>query len=67
MECDANSDDCIPLCTVCTRQLRGPEESGNVEEPFNCALCFGVLDEKFADEVVAEVRYSFKHCITFAH
>ncbi|VIO93453.1 Uncharacterized protein BM_BM6653 [Brugia malayi] len=57
MGCDASSDDRIPLCTLCTRQLRGPEESGNVEKPFNCALCFGVLDEKFADEVVAEKIY----------
>ncbi|VDK79922.1 unnamed protein product [Litomosoides sigmodontis] len=56
MRCDTSCDSCIPLCTVCTRQLRGPEESGNVKEPFNCALCFGVLDEKFADEVVAEVK-----------
>lgn len=56
MGCDASSDDRIPLCTLCTRQLRGPEESGNVEKPFNCALCFGVLDEKFADEVVAEAK-----------
>ncbi|VDO70900.1 unnamed protein product [Onchocerca flexuosa] len=56
---DASSDDRIPLCTVCTRQLRGPEEIENVKEPFNCALCFGVLDEKFVDEVVAEVKFPF--------
>ncbi|CAG9529827.1 unnamed protein product [Cercopithifilaria johnstoni] len=58
MGCDASSDDRIPLCAVCTRQLRGSEENGNVEEPFNCALCFGVLDEKFADEVVKKIYKS---------
>lgn len=61
MECNANANDSIPLCTLCARQLRGPEETGNVEKPFNCALCFGVLDEKFVDEVVAKVEHFFKY------
>ncbi|MCP9262062.1 hypothetical protein DINM_005358 [Dirofilaria immitis] len=56
MEYGAGLDDRIPLCTVCTQQLRGWVESGSVEKPFNCALCFGMLDEKFVDEVVAEAK-----------
>uniref|UniRef100_A0A915PLF3 DNA topoisomerase n=1 Tax=Setaria digitata TaxID=48799 RepID=A0A915PLF3_9BILA len=50
------SDESVPLCTLCTRQLKEPGKSGNVKEPYNCALCFGVLDGKFVDEVIAEAK-----------
>ncbi|VDK28609.1 unnamed protein product, partial [Gongylonema pulchrum] len=41
----------IPLCTVCSRHLLGPNErassSSSVDAPHKCALCFGVLDANY--------------------
>ncbi|CAI4230838.1 unnamed protein product [Auanema sp. JU1783] len=48
----------IPLCSKCIRQISGEDKPQVTlcQEPFNCFLCFGLLDDSFIDEVASEVE-----------
>ncbi|MFH4982438.1 hypothetical protein AB6A40_009147 [Gnathostoma spinigerum] len=45
-----------PLCTTCVHQLLGEDTELNIENPWNCCLCFGLLDSTMIKDVAEEVR-----------
>ncbi|VDN02067.1 unnamed protein product [Thelazia callipaeda] len=59
MMCATDFDCCIPLCSVCTRHLKGFEKVELISEPNLCPLCFGVLNEDYIDKVMAEVKSKY--------
>lgn len=52
-----------PLCAVCSRHLTN--QPASVERPWQCALCFGILDPDFIAEVAEKVHQIFLGFVIF--
>lgn len=46
----------LNLCKVCAKDLKRNGDESDVQNPWQCCLCFGIVDSDFVDGVVAEVR-----------
>uniref|UniRef100_A0A1I7XBD5 tRNA pseudouridine(55) synthase n=1 Tax=Heterorhabditis bacteriophora TaxID=37862 RepID=A0A1I7XBD5_HETBA len=53
----------LPLCSLCKHQIAGAAVASveDIQHPFECTLCFGLLDQQFIDEVASEVQRSLSN------
>ncbi|KAJ1359351.1 hypothetical protein KIN20_018050 [Parelaphostrongylus tenuis] len=60
----ANEKVTLRLCSLCRRQVAGEDTCAveTVQKPYECVLCFGILDPDYISEVAEAVRRKLEEC-----